>query len=281
MIELPGVTLCAVDTRTPGLALQALQRSRQGVRYARTLLLTDAPGAAGLTWPAGVDQGCIEPITSSSDYSHFMLMRLLDWVETPHVLVVQWDGFVVSPGCWEDGFLDADYLGAPWGDAPQGHVVGNGGFSLRSRRLLLALRDPAVAARLHHPEDTCIGQTLRTWLERQHGIVFGNLAQAQRFAYENEPPAGGTFGFHGMMNLPRALGMAAFAELIDRLPPALVSGRDGFKTARALLRQGSGDLALRLLDRRAEAGALDARSRLLRWQCLLRGKPGSPPTAAE
>jgi hypothetical protein len=269
MLELPAVTLCAVDTRSPELALRALQRSRHGIRFARTLLLTDDGSATGLDWPEGVEHGRIGPIVSSQDYSRFMLAHLLPWVETTHVLVVQWDGFVVAPACWEAGFLAVDYLGAPWGKAPNGHVVGNGGFSLRSRRLLQALADPTAAARLHHPEDICIGQTLRPWLEHKHGIVFGSLAQAQRFAHENEAPAGGTFGFHGMVNLPRALGMGAFAALIDQLPPALLAGRDGFKTARALLRQGRGDLALRLLDRRAAAGTLDARSQWLRWRSRL------------
>lgn len=269
MLELPRLTLCAVDTRTPALALRALQHSQSGIRFGRTLLLTDAAGAASLAWPGDVEWGRIAPITSTAGYSDFMLTGLADWVQTPHVLVVQWDGFVLDASRWEPGFLDVDYLGAPWRQAVHGHVVGNGGFSLRSRRLLQALRDPAVKARLHHPEDICIGQTLRPWLEQQ-GLVFGSAAQAQRFAYEHVVPADGSFGFHGMANLPRALGMQAFAALLDELPPAMSAGRDGFKTARALMRQGRSDLALRLLEQRAKAGALDHRSRWLRWQCRWR-----------
>ena len=34
MIELPGVTLCCVDTRHPGLALDAMQRCMAGIRFA-------------------------------------------------------------------------------------------------------------------------------------------------------------------------------------------------------------------------------------------------------
>jgi hypothetical protein len=274
MLELPQVTLCAVDTRSPQLALRALGHSQQGIRFGRTLLLTDADSAAGLDWPREIEWGKIERITSTSGYSSFMLSGLLDWVETSHALIVQWDGFVLDPARWEAGFLDTDYLGAPWHKASQGYVVGNGGFSLRSRRLLLALQDASVAAQLHHPEDICIAQTLRPWLEREHGAVFGNTAQATRFAYEGEPPAAPTFGFHGLFNLPRALGARRFADLLPLLPDELIAGRDGFKTARALLRQSQPGLALRLLERRAQAGALDARSRWLAWHCRLRLRLG-------
>jgi len=205
-----------------------------------------------------------------------MLRRLLSWVDTSHVLVVQWDGFVADPARWEPAFLGVDYLGAPWGKAPDGHFVGNGGFSLRSRRLLRALQDPAFAVRLHHPEDVCIGQTLRDELEQRHGIVFGSLGMACRFAYENEAPAQACFGFHGMFNLPAVIGAPAFGALIEQLPADVLSSRDGFKTARALWRTGQPALALRLLERRAAVRPLDARSRLLQWQCRWRATATAP-----
>ena len=47
MLELPGVTLLAIDTANHALALRALARSRERIRFARSLFLTDAipPGA--------------------------------------------------------------------------------------------------------------------------------------------------------------------------------------------------------------------------------------------
>ena len=266
MLELPQVTLCAVDTRTPALALAAMAHCMAGIRFGRCVFLTE--GRAG-TLPAGVEAFDIGPIASGAAYSDFVLRRLPDWVQTSHVLVVQWDGFVLDAARWQNAFLDTDYLGAPWHKAPDGREVGNGGFSLRSRRLLLALRDPAVAAQLHHPEDICIGQTLRPWLETEHGLVFGSRALAAQFGFENEAPEQATFGFHGAFNLPRALGPQAFADWLPQLPQAMVDGRDGFKLARALVRGHEPALALRLLERRAAAGALDWRSQLLRARARL------------
>jgi len=263
--HLPEVTLCAIDTRSPTLALAALQRSMASIGFARALLLghCDLGEQAG----DGIERIDIGPIESLSAYSDFMLSRLLPWVETSHVLVVQWDGFVADAARWDPAFLEVDYLGGRRRKAPEGHFVGNGGFSLRSRRLLQALQDPQIAGRLHHPEDICISQTLRTDLERRHGIVYGSLEMARRFSYENEVVSHQCFGFHGMVNLPRVIGAPAFSAMIGQLPAEVVTGRDGFKTARALWRQGQPGLALKLLERRAASGRLDARSRLLRWQC--------------
>jgi hypothetical protein len=268
MIELPEVTLCAVDTRHPELAVRALKASLQGLNFGRTLMLTDPVNARTLDLPPGIELGVIQGIGTTAEYSDFMLRRLLGWVDTRHVLVVQWDGFVIDASRWESSFLDFDYLGAPWRKALHGHAVGNGGFSLRSRRLLQALQDPAVADRLHHPEDICIGQTLRPWLE-SHDIVFGSTCVARRFAFEHEEPATGCFGFHGMINLPRAIGLQAFSALMADLPPALTAGRDGFKTARALLSQDRPDLALKLLEKSAQVSAPDARRRWLAGCCRL------------
>jgi hypothetical protein len=266
MLDLPQLTLCAVDTRTPALALQAMARCMAGIRFGRCVFLTQGQAR---DVPCGIEAFDIGTIDSGAAYSGFVLRQLPQWVLTSHVLLVQWDGFVCDASRWEDGFLQVDYLGAPWGKAPQGHVVGNGGFSLRSRRLLLALQDPALAERLHHPEDVCIAQSLRPRLEREHGIVFGSPQQAARFAYENESPPGPTFGFHGLFNLPRVLPQSEMAALLDALPDPVARGRDAFKLARALLRCGMPALSRRLLQRRQSLGATDLRERLMlartRW----------------
>lgn len=67
-------------------------------------------------------------------YSAFCLRELINFVhpEASHVLVVQDDGYILRPDLWDDAWLSFDFCGAPWSDG----VVGNGGFSLRSRKLL-------------------------------------------------------------------------------------------------------------------------------------------------
>ena len=69
------------------------------------------------------------------------------------MLLIQWDGYVVNPEAWDPAFLGCDYLGAKWYWHDDGMRVGNGGFSLRSRRLLDALAGSAHRARRSRGHD--------------------------------------------------------------------------------------------------------------------------------
>jgi tetratricopeptide (TPR) repeat protein len=210
MIELPGVTLACVDTLNQPLALRALEHSRRGIRFARTMLLTDRL-SEGISVSPGIEVATIDPLRSRDDYSRFILKGLLAHVRTPHVLLVQWDGYVVNPEAWESAFAEVDYLGAKWFWHEDGHDVGNGGFSLRSRRLLEALQDPRIE--LVEAEDTTIARTFRPLLERDYGIRFGTAAVADRFAFEAAYPIGRPFGFHGLFNFCRVVPAGELAEL--------------------------------------------------------------------
>jgi hypothetical protein len=39
----------------------------------------------------------IDRLDSTAAYSNFVFKRLLKWIETPYVLIVQWDGYIVDP----------------------------------------------------------------------------------------------------------------------------------------------------------------------------------------
>ena len=143
MLDLPGVTLCCIDTANHALALRALSCSRADIRFGRTLYLTHGL-PAGIGVPDGIDIAPIAPIATQAEYSEFVLKSLRPWITTPHVLLVQWDGYVTNPAAWDPAFLACDYIGAPWHWHDDGMRVGNGGFSLRSLRLLDALQDPRI-----------------------------------------------------------------------------------------------------------------------------------------
>ena len=214
MLELPGVTLCCVDTRNHALALRALAKSREGIRFSRTLFITDAL-PPGVTAPVGTEIVRIPTIDTRDAYSRFVLKSLRQHVATAHVLLVQWDGYVVNPAGWDPAFIDCDYIGAKWSWCDEGMRVGNGGFSLRSRELLEALQDPRIE--LVEAEDVTIGRSFRPLLEREHGIRFADEALADRFSFEYAAyPIGRPFGFHGLFNFCRTVPPAEIAELAPR-----------------------------------------------------------------
>ena len=162
-----------------------------------------------------------------------MLRGLAAHVATSHVLIVQWDGWVTHPAAWSAEFLEYDYAGAPWGRYPDGMDVGNGGFSLRSRRLLHALQDERFALVPGVPEDELIGRVWRPALERDHAIRFAPSEVAGRFAYERTAPRGETFGFHGLFNVWRHLDDAGLEEIAALLPRAVLGGREFAELAAA------------------------------------------------
>jgi tetratricopeptide (TPR) repeat protein len=97
--------------------------------------------------------------------------------------------------------------------------VGNGGFSLRSRKLLEALQDPRIE--LVDAEDETICRTCRPLLERDHGIRFGSEALADRFSFEAAYPIGKQFGFHGLFNFCRTVAPDEIASLAPDFSDAI------------------------------------------------------------
>lgn len=275
-LALPQVTLCIVDTRAPALAAQSLQRSMVGITFSRVLLFCHAWQPA--TPLPGIELVDIAEITSGADYSRFVLRELPGHIETPHVLITQWDGFVRQPEAWTDDFLQWDYIGAVWPDQPAGRNVGNGGFSLRSQTLLKAGLDPRITEL--HPEDLVLGTTYRALLEAEHGVRFAPPELARCFAFENHAPRGPVFGFHGPYNLPRVLDEATLLSWLPQLPDAFFRSRDARRLARAMLAHRMPAAATELLRRRRAAGRRDINTRCLGWlaaaQALFTPQPSSP-----
>lgn len=211
-LSLSDVTLCAATSVNVEATIAALRACLDRVEPADCVLLTDA---AVTCEHDGIRVVPIARLNSSRDYSTFILTQLIDHVHSSHCLVVQWDGFVLDAGSWQDAFLQFDYIGAPWPQFDDDHAVGNGGFSLRSHKLLAACRDPAFVP--SHPEDLSICRNNRHLLEEKFGVRFADRDTAARFAFERAGDGGATFGFHGIFNMVQAVGPERFWELYATL----------------------------------------------------------------
>ena len=199
-VPVPDTTLCCVDCRNHELAIAMLRRSMAQCRFERVVFFTDRRFDL-----AGIEVAVIPDIASIADYSRFMVKALGDRIESRFALVVQYDGYILNGRCWQAAFHDYDYIGAPWIDGGA-QAVGNGGFSLRSRRLLQALRDPRIAELV--PEDIAICRTYRRLLEEDYGIRFAPPALAARFSFESQAPTAPTFGFHGIAHMVQIVNMS-------------------------------------------------------------------------
>ena len=253
LLDLSAVTLLCVETRDPKLAHFAIQKCMKQAHFSRVVLITDlekvsnpqsAQGNKQETDQAIARQSGIEyvqapPIKTTKEYSNFLLTGLRQYVFSTHVLVIQWDSFIIHPELWTDDFLKYDYIGAVWPHHPE-TPVGNGGFSLRSTKLLDALVGPEIPKR--HPEDFCICIDNRERLEKEFDIRFAPTAVAERFAVERSTwhPA---FGFHGFFNFVKVMSREEFSNFLDLLPDAYLGGVDTYDLIDYLIENKNQNLA--------------------------------------
>lgn len=153
------------------------------------------------------------PKIDINGYSKFILCTLHKYINTEFCLVVQADGFVINANRWNDNFFNFDYIGAPWPEVLyfvgtnqkiiMKNRVGNGGFSLRSKKLLLATKsiDFDNLKYTTRSEDMIICHYLYDEMVSK-GIKFPSPEIAAQFSVESENASYGqnpstSFGFHG------------------------------------------------------------------------------------
>lgn len=140
MINLKDVTIISVTGINSKDHLNAIKYSSEFINFGAKKLITTED-----IFDKEVEIVKIDKM-DYIEYSRFLVYDIGDYIETSHALIVQSDGYVVNPDQWKDYFLDYDYIGAPWQlpsddfsfRDPKGNIqrVGNGGFSLRSKKLL-------------------------------------------------------------------------------------------------------------------------------------------------
>ncbi len=190
-IQLPNVTLFGVDAHNPAGLLRASEICQREIEFGAVKMITERifPGA-------NRNEGRI-------NYSRFMIKDLNSHFDTSHVLTIHDDGYVQNPKAWDDEWLNWDWLGAIW-DWHNIHQNGNGGFSLRSKKLCEILAKDTNITELH-PEDDMVCRKYRPYLEAKYGINFAPVEMCKQFsieAYGLRPEFqvyGGEFGFHGRL----------------------------------------------------------------------------------
>ncbi len=199
-LHLPQVTLVCVDTLNVAAGYFAIQNCMEYAQFGAVKYFSLFPG--GNTDIGQVECIDIVPLKGKEDYSRFVFFSLDQFIETEFVMICQHDGYVVNPSAWRPEFLQYDYIGAPWWRDEQ-YNVGNGGFSLRSTRLMskVAVLGPLMYgdASKFHPEDDMICRKYRKALELE-GFKFAPEDLAARFSWESNPKYphyNGAFGFHG------------------------------------------------------------------------------------
>ncbi len=201
-----GITLFGFNCDDINQILNVFKICEHYAYFSEKIILTDL--LPSQTTETGIKIINVDRINSTKEYSYFMIKKLNDYIKTKFVLIVQWDGFILNPTAWTDDFLKYDYVGAPWW-FNDGNNVGNGGFNLRSKKLIEMLQNDDKISK-YYPEDNQICRTYGSYL-KSRGIKFAPEKIAARFSIEghiSNPPVqfldkygdtwNGEFGFHGL-----------------------------------------------------------------------------------
>lgn len=198
MLKLPDVTLVLIETREHDLAQAALEDCERRAEFGDVLVFTDRPAQF-----IRADRR----VVTVPDWPEKIGWSRCFWYEVPlhlrtsHALGIQWDSWIVKPEMWRDEYLRYDYTGAPWWHN-DGMNVGNGGFCLRSTRLLRFIRSnrdifPCVT----DLDDDLYCRKYRLAIQAA-GFEWAPEMVAKDFAFETTrpDPSAKHFGFHACYN---------------------------------------------------------------------------------
>ena len=208
MKNLNNVTLVCVTSVNIGGSIYALEKSCKNIKFNDVILFTDSDVSHDFIKIIKI------PKLDYINYSEFIVYELHKHIETDFVLIVQNDGFIVNSEQWNDNFLNYDYIGAPFPipdendkisyRTPKNELVrvGNGGFSLRSKRLLSLPTELNLEWKSYFNywnEDGFFCVHNREILETS-GCVFAPISVAAQFSHVKETKETEgiiPFGFHG------------------------------------------------------------------------------------
>lgn len=196
MRKLNNITLVAVATTEVEATVKAIEYSLRGLRFEKTMLISHYNPEPKSSLFEFVQ---IDKFSNIGEWGRFIVFDLYKYVSTSHIMLIHADGFIVNPELWDDGFLEYDYIGAPW-PIPKdtfsyhdffGNIirVGNS-VSLRSYKLLKIPSDLKLDWTGDHGffhEDGFLCVKHRHTLQ-SHGIKYATLSVACRFSHEKPIP---------------------------------------------------------------------------------------------
>ena len=234
-LELPDVTIftfCWGEEHVRK-SLRSMLIGMDQVKFKRAVLITDSSKTDLSLFDQTINEHNIDVYDMSVDLSSNMsdddknrsgfcesfIQQTNKYIIDDFCLNVQHDSTIIDISNWDDRYLEYDYIGAPWpmdivqaSDMVAGrideipNVVGNGGFSLRTRKFV---EESAKLGWQHKNEDLniCVFN-YETMTEK--GVTFAPPELACKFSVEHPTQykyfqrdlllSYSSFGFHGEFN---------------------------------------------------------------------------------
>jgi len=205
MIDLPNVTLVSYvlseDAAFYERTDRVLRYMQTMFKFGRSMLFSFMPPPTMLSKSERIQ---IPPM--DIDAANIWLNTgLPPFIETERCWLVHEDGFCIDESKWKPAFLDWDYMGAPWADG----VVGNGGNTIISQRLMRAAMRLPFSVKVTPPPDGWNYYASDVWLCRVHrkllesqGFRWAPRDLALEFSVEQLGTNFPSMGFHGRNVVP-------------------------------------------------------------------------------
>lgn len=198
MITLDNVTLVNVNCLNSEQSVDVLNICCKEITFKKVILFSDNK-------PNNITDNIsyipVNNINHISKYNEFILRKLVEYIDTEFCLITQNDGFIINPHLWRNEFLNYDYIGAPWSQYgmkvwKRTNRIGNGGFSLRSKKLMNFIKNFKYI-NFNEPEDVITSVVIE-----KHKFKYPSVELACKFSLEcpiEDYPfnLNQCFGFHG------------------------------------------------------------------------------------
>jgi hypothetical protein len=205
MIHLPYVTLVSVTSIEIPRAIKALELSYRDINFGDVKLITHED----IKHPLIKVEKC-DTMDNIDKYNEFVFLHLWKHIDTEFALVIQYDSCVLWADQWKDSWVDWDYIGSPWPIVENAYIgndgtrsrVGNGGFSLRHKRILQTPSKLGWNLRSEQGYASEDGNLCCYYKKEllEQGIKYAPVDVAAHFSFENYVPENEnilkTFGFH-------------------------------------------------------------------------------------
>ena len=205
MLDLSRVTLVIVATRGHAISRIAVRDCLRRAIFGDVLVYTNDETRFGDSREIGASHDVrylpVPDWPNKEKAGYFYYSEAMAKVETEFGLLIEWDGGIHDPAKWRQDFFEYDYVGAPWVTRPGDELkVGNGGFTLVSRRLGHYICENR--GRLPCLTDFDVCRRHRPKLEQEGGFRWAPADVAADFSWELGPRSPNNFGYHGTFTWP-------------------------------------------------------------------------------
>lgn len=111
MLDLPDVTLAILTSVGIKPSIQAMQHSCKGINFGKVKFIShERPEYL----PTTMEFSKCPKMNNIDEWNKASIYELPKHIDTPFVMLIHADGFVVNADSWDGDFLNYDYIGAPW-----------------------------------------------------------------------------------------------------------------------------------------------------------------------